>query len=340
MLRHSLLALAAICAAALGFDANTTAWAQTKPTLTVYTYSSFVGRWGPGAVIKERFEAVCACTLEWVANDNSGAILGRMRLEGEQTRADVVLGLDFAAAAEARATGLFAPHGQEPGQLTLPIAWRDDIFLPFDWAHMAFIYNTEKMQTPPASLRELVENPNGPRIVIQDPRTSQPGLAMVLWMRQVFGDRADAAWAQLKPRIITFTPGWSAAYAMFTRGEADMVLSFTTSPAYHVGAEKKTNFRAAAFAEGHYLYVETAAALRTSKQPELARRFLAFMLSDGFQGAIPETNWMYPAKTPSAGLPASFMDLHRPARTLLFTPEEVQADRRAFIDGWLAATSR
>ncbi len=133
--------------------------------------------------------------------------------------------------------------------------------------------------------------------MLQDPRTSAPGLGFLFWMRQVYGGEADAAWAKLKPRIVTFTRGWSEAYGMFLRGEADMVLSYTTSPAYHISAEKKTNFRAAAFAEGHYLHVELAGMLRTSKQPDLARRFLAFVLSDAFQSAMPEGNWMYPART-------------------------------------------
>ncbi len=332
--------LAATAAFALAFAAPAPAPAQERPTLTVYTYSSFTGRFGPGATVKQRFEAVCGCTLEWVATDNSGALAGRLRLEGEQTRADVVLGLDMNVAAEARATGLFAPHGQDATGLSLPMPWTDATFIPFDFGHLAFVYDSDKLKTPPASLRELVDNPAGPRIVLQDPRTSAPGLGFLFWMRQVYGGEADAAWAKLKPRIVTFTRGWSEAYGMFLRGEADMVLSYTTSPAYHISAEKKTNFRAAAFAEGHYLHVELAGMLRTSKQPELARRFLAFVLSDAFQSAMPEGNWMYPAKTPAAGLPASFADLVKPSRTLLFTPEEAQANRRAFIDGWQAAVSR
>lgn len=330
--------VALLAALPLGLSAPATA--QEKPTLTVYTYSSFVGRYGPGARIKERFEAICGCTLEWVASDNAGAIAGRLRLEGPQTRADVVLGIDMNVAAEARATGLFAPHGQSLEGLSLPVPWRDADFVPFDWGHLAFVYDANRLQSPPTSLRQLVDDPNGPRIVLQDPRTSAPGLGFLLWMRQVFGEQADAAWTRLRPRIVTFSRGWSESYGLFLRGEADMVLSYTTSPAYHVSVEKKTNFRAAGFSEGHHLHVELAGVTRTSRQPELARRFLAFMLSDAFQSLIPEGNWMYPVRTPAAGLPPSFADLVKPERSLLFSAEDIQANRRAIIDGWLAATTR
>ena len=37
-----------------------------------------------------------------------------------------------------------------------------------------------------------------------------------------------------------------------------MVLSYTTSPAYHMIAEKTDRYQAAAFAEGHYVQIEVA----------------------------------------------------------------------------------
>ena len=159
-------------------------------------------------------------------------------------------------------------------------------------------------------------------------------------MQKVYGDKAGEAWGKLKPRIVTFTKGWSEAYGLFLKGEADMVMSYTTSPAYHVVAEKKDNYKAAAFTEGHYLHVELAGMTRTTKQPELAKKFMAFILSEPFQSAMPEGNWMMPAKTPAAGLPAAFKDLVQPSQALLFTPEEVQQNRRAFTDAWLNATAR
>ena len=72
-------------------------------------------------------------------------------------------------------------------------------------------------------------------------------------MRDVYGDEAGDAWKKLAPKIVTVTQGWSEAYGLFLKGEADMVLSYTTSPAYHIGVEKDQNKKAAIFPEGHYL---------------------------------------------------------------------------------------
>jgi thiamine transport system substrate-binding protein len=144
----------------------------------------------------------------------------------------------------------------------------------------------------------------------------------------------------LADNIVTVTPGWSEAYGMFLEGEADMVLSYTTSPAYHLIAEEDASKSAALFNEGHYMQVEVAGVLASSDQPDLAKDFLAFMVSEGFQSIIPTTNWMYPAKTPAAGLPDGFETLIQPAQALLFSPEEAAAARDAALDEWLTALSR
>ena len=68
------------------------AWAET-PTLTVYTYDSFVSDWGPGPAIEAAFEATCECDLEFVGAGDGAALLARLKLEGSRTNADVVLGL-------------------------------------------------------------------------------------------------------------------------------------------------------------------------------------------------------------------------------------------------------
>ncbi|MDP4822860.1 MAG: thiamine ABC transporter substrate binding subunit [Aestuariivirgaceae bacterium] len=310
---------------------------QAAETLTIYTYESFTADWGPGPGVKKAFEATCGCEVKFVALADGVALLTRLKAEGASTDADVVLGLDTNLTAEARATGLFAPHGIAADAVKLPMAWTDDQFLPFDYAPFAIVYDTDKMKNPPASLDELVNGDASQKIIIQDPRTSTPGLGLLLWVRQVYGDEAPEAWAKLSRRVLTVTPGWSEAYGLFTKGEAPMVLSYTTSPAYHLIAENTQRYQAASFREGHYLQVEVAGVVKGSAEEALARKFLAFMVSPAFQDQIPETNWMFPAAATSKPLPEAFGKLVQPSKTLLYSPEEVASNRRAWTDEWLKA---
>lgn len=322
--------LAAAILAAHGAAAET-------PVLTVYTYDSFVSDWGPGPAIRERFEAVCDCTLNFVAAGDGAALLSRLRLEGARSPADVVVGLDTNLTAAAAATGLFAPHGISAAW-SLPVPWEDPLFLPYDWGYFAFVYDRTRLPEPPASFPELIESDL--RIIIQDPRSSTPGLGLLLWVEAAYGEGSAAIWEGLAPRVLTVTPGWSEAYGLFLNGEADMVLSYTTSPAYHLIAEGDASYAAAPFAEGHYLQVEVAGKLAHSPNQELADRFLAFLVSEAAQGVLPTTNWMYPAVMPEAGLPEGFETLITPGKALLLSPEEAAAARDAALAEWLAALSR
>ncbi len=311
--------------------------AQAKDTLTIYTYDSFVSEWGPGAKIKAAFEKDCACTVEWVGVADGVAMLNRLKLEGASTKADVVLGLDTNLTAEAAATGLFAQHGGDVSKAKVPGGWTDPLFLPYDYGHFAVVYDTEKMKVPPHSLDELVHGDAAQKIILEDPRSSTPGLGFLLWMKSVYGDKAADAWTTLKPRVLTTSPGWSEAYGLFTKGEAPMVFSYVTSPAYHMTAENTERYQAAAFSEGHYLQIEVAGVIAASPEKALGQKFLGFMQTPGFQNEIPTTNWMLPAGEISVPLPDSFAKIVKPEKTLLYTPEEVNTNRKTWIDEWLAA---
>lgn len=327
---------------AAGLLATTAAFApvasaQELPTLTVYTYDSFASDWGPGPQVSAAFEAVCDCRVNIVGVDDGAALLARVQLEGARSPADVVLGLDTNLTARAAATGLFAPHGLAP-ELDLPVAWDDPLFLPFDWGWFAFVHDTTRTPGAPASFEELIASDLS--VVIQDPRSSTPGLGLLMWVHAAYGDRAAEIWEGLAPRVLTVTSGWSEAYGLFLSGEADLVLSYTTSPAYHIIAEEDETKAAAPFAEGHYLQVEVAGLLANASQPELARQFLEFMTTEPFQSVLPETNWMYPAVTPEAGLPEGFDQLITPDVSLLLSPEEARAARDPALDIWRNALSR
>lgn len=328
------LSLAAASALTLTLPAS-----AAEKTLTIYTYESFTAEWGPGPKVKEAFEKTCACTVKYVSAADGVALLSRLKLEGASTKADVVLGLDTNLVTEAKETGLFEASGIDTSAVKVPGDFKDDTFVPYDYGHFAVVYDTETLKNPPKSLKELVEGDPNQKIAIEDPRTSTPGLGLLLWVRSVYGDKAPEAWAKLKDRVLTVTPGWSEAYGLFTKGEVPMVLSYVTSPAYHVMEEKTDRYQAAEFSEGHYIQIEVAGLVKSAPEKDLAKSFLSFMVSPAFQDIIPTTNWMMPAAATSSALPDAFGKLVAPKTTFLMTPDEVARNRKAWVDEWLAAMS-
>jgi len=330
------LALTLIAAALAAFASPASA---ETPKLTVYTYSSFVADWGPGPKITPVFEQQCGCKIDWVSVGDGAALLSRLKLEGAKTPADIVLGLDTSLTAEATATGLMAPHGADLTALKLPVAWNDPNFVPFDYGYFAFMWDTQQLKSPPKSLADLSAAGDGPKILLEDPRTSTPGLGLLTWMKAVYGDKAADAWKGMAPKILTVSKSWDEAYGLFTKGEAPLVLSYTTSQSYHVLSDKTDRYKALVFPEGNYMEVEVAGMLKTAPHPDLAKKFLQFLLSKDFQQAIPETNWMYPVI--DGVLPEGFdASAPQPEKVLLLPPEDVAAHRSAWIKEWLDAVGQ
>ena len=314
--------------------------AEAKPVLDVYTYSSFTSDWGPGPELEKRFEAQCGCDLVWTSVEDGVALLARLKLEGDSSKADVILGLDTNLTTAAKASGFVAPHGLDLSGLDLPAPYADPDFVPYDWGYFAFVYDKTRLANPPKSLADLAAADPSLTVVIQDPRTSTPGLGLLLWVKSVYGDKAEDYWKKLAPHILTVTKGWSESYDLFLKGEATMALSYTTSPAYHMVEEHKDNILAAPFSGGHYLQIEVAALAAHAREPALAKQFLSFLVSPEAQSVLPTTNWMYPVGKQGVDLPPAFGKLIRPDRAVLTDPATVAANRNAWVEEWLTALAR
>lgn len=335
MVKFSPFALAVLTGLALAVPAA--AQDAQKPELQIVTYDGFASEWGPGLPLKAGFEATCGCTVTFVAADSSIGALRKVQLEGATTTIDIVLGIDTAIAGEARATGLFADHGLDLSGLALPSAWTDAQFVPFDWGYFAYVYDTTKVTEPPKSFEELIARPESFKIAIQDPRSATPGLGHLLWIKAAYGDKAADIWTGLKPHILTMTREWSESYALFLNGEVDMVLSYTTSPAYHAIADGKPNYAYAEFAEGHLPQIEVAGVLKSSPHQDLAKQFLAYLVTPEAQKIIPTTNWMYPVVDLGAELPPAFSAQAKPAKVLGVDEADITAKSGGWIDEALAA---
>ena len=307
-------------------------------TLTIYTYDSFVSDWGPGPIIKKKFEDKFKIHLEFVTVDSAATLLTKVILEGSSTKADIVLGLDMNLLDEANKSNLFFKHSLEHliNIIDLPIEWESENFTPYNYGYFAFVYNNKKFTNPPNSMEELINNTDA-RIVIQDPRTSTPGLGLLTWIKAIYGNKAGDAWKKLNKKIISVTKGWTDAYYnIFLAGEADMVLSYTTSPAAHIMFENNYDYSAINFSEGNYITIEFAGILKSSKNKLLAKKFLRFMLTEDFQSIIPLTNIMYPVIKVN-DLPEAYKSLEIP-KVLQIDPTIINTNKEDWIEEWLNAS--
>ena len=256
-------------------------------TLVIYAYSSLVSSWGIGPDVKSLFEKDCHCVVQFVDVGNSGQILSRLKLEGAKTQADLAVGFDGAT--------LFRVRRE--------VGWTQ--FVPFDQSPLAFIYDTENFKgVPPRSLDDLLRPEFKGQIAIEDPRFSSVGLAFLLWVVKAKGEGAWAYLEKLKPQLKVVSPSWDLAYGLFKKGQVQLVLSYWTSPAYHIQEESRFHFHGAPFSKGHYVQSEFLAVNPKAKNLKLAKKFAAFFVSKEIQELIMKKQFMYPINSKAKFTPA------------------------------------
>jgi thiamine transport system substrate-binding protein len=249
----------------------------SKEQLNILTYDSFISEWGPGVPITEKFESNCNCKINWSAAESSGAMLSRIKLTNNKEGFDIVLGLDDNLMSEAKDSQLFANHSlpldyyhSSSSLSNLTIDWEDKIFLPFDYGYFGFVYRKNELENPPKSFDELV-NHKDLKIIIMDPRTSTPGLGLAKWIHQLYGGNSIEHWKKLQNQIHITAKSWSDAYGLFMTGEGNVVLSYTTSPAYHAIMEQDDNYDVMLFEEGHTMQVEVLGVLKSAPNKKLLK---------------------------------------------------------------------
>ncbi len=185
-----------------------------------------------------------------------------------------VSGLDNNLLEAAAQSKLFASN-VPASAVSVPGGWDNDTFVPYDYGYFAFVYDKNKLANPPKSLKELVEarKNGGSSMKIRVPAPRDWACCCGC---KVYGDQAPEA-GRSWPRKPLPSPKAGRSLWSVPERESDTVLSYT---AYHMIEEKKDNYAAASFARA-YLQVEVAARTAASKQPELAEKFLKFMVSHG-----------------------------------------------------------
>ncbi|MFS8524244.1 MAG: thiamine ABC transporter substrate-binding protein, partial [Limnochordales bacterium] len=158
----------------------------------------------------------------------------------------------------------------------------------------------------PRTLEDLTDPRFRGRLIAIDPRTSSVGHAFLMWTIAEYGDPGYLEfWERLAPNLLTVTGGWSAAYSQYEAGEAPMMVSYSTDTAAGVYYAGSAHSRILTPQGQAYQQIEAVGIVSGTGVPELAHRFVDYVLSEEVQSLIPTTNWMFPVNA-EAPLPDFF----------------------------------
>jgi thiamine transport system substrate-binding protein len=317
--------------------------------LRVLTHSSFAVT--PSLVAD--FEKANGAQVQFVTGGDAGETLNKAILARDNPLADVLFGVDNTFLSRALAADIFQPY-DSPGLASLPRDLQLDAthrLLPVDFGYITLNYDrayfAKKGLAVPKTLEDLALPAYRGLLVVENPATSSPGMAFLLATISRFGEKGSASWqsywAALRKNDLLVVNGWDDAYfnefSAGGKGRRPLVVSYASSPAYELYAapdpkppESPTgNIIPEA---GAFRQIEFVGVLKGAREPELARRFVDFMLSPAFQADIPLQMWMFPSNG-TAAVPEFFRRLAPvPAVPALMDPALIETRREAWITEW------
>ena len=160
-----------------------------------------------------------------------------------------------------------------------------------------------KQPAPSENFADLTKPEYKGLLVVEDPSTSSPGLAFLLATIAPFGDGYQDYWRQLKENGVVVVDSWETAYytnfsASSGHGPQPMVVSYGSSPAAEVVyADPPVSESPTASLVGDgmcFRQIEFVGILNGTKNQDLARKFIDFMLSKSFQEDMPLQMYVYP----------------------------------------------
>ena len=287
-----MLAMTGIFAQSAAENGKTT----DRKTLTVYAYDTFCGDWGAASAVIPAFEEATGIKVDLVSAGAAVEVINKVRLEGANTRCDVILGItdDIADKAYDLLESYDSPYLETIDNRLLFDP--QNRLIPYDYGSFAFVYDTEAKIELPTCLEDLTKDIYKDKVILIDPRTSSVGTGLLMWTYNALGEGWKDWWKTMSKNALTTASGWSSGYGLFTEGEAPLVISYTTSPVYHVMWEDTTRYQALLFTDGHETTIEAAGIIKGTKHREEAEAFMDFLLTYA-QVDLANANSMYPVNS-------------------------------------------
>jgi thiamine transport system substrate-binding protein len=315
------------------------------------THDSFSASEG---VIKD-FENANNAKIKFLKSGDAGASLNQAILAKNNPLADVLYGVDNAFLSRALKENIFdayKPANAEkiPVEFVLDADFRatpvdyGDVCLNYDRA-----YFQKKNLAPPQSLDDLTKPAYKSLTVVENPATSSPGLAFLLATVGRFGKAKYLEyWQALRANDVLVAEGWEDAYYAKSTwggkgGDRPLVVSYATSPAAEVffsnGKLTEPPTGSVIGDSACFRQVEFVGVLKGAKNPELARKFVDFMLSAKFQQDIPEQMFVFPVM-PDAKLPTFYKFAETAKKPAAVSAADIDANRDVWIKAWTEVVLR
>lgn len=333
--------IASSCAQPVATPVSSTAAPQT---LIIMTHDSF----DASQSVITAFETANNAKVQFLKSGDAGTALNKAILAKDNPFADVFYGVDNSFLSRALSEDIYISYAS-PVLSDIPDQYKldpQDRALPVDWGDVCLnydkVYFTQHNLPPPQNLDDLLKPEYKNLLVVENPATSSPGLAFLLATIGHYGtDKYLDYWRSLVENNVQVVNDWETAYyTNFSRwgGDRPIVVSYNSSPAFEVIGSTTPVLEpqtAVITSDGScFRQIEFVGILRGTKNLDLAKKWVDFMLSPTFQEDMPTKMYVFPVN-PIATLDATFQKfLAIDAHPAYVSPQDIAANREAWLNAW------
>lgn len=177
--------------------------------LSALAYSQEVVVYGPSSMkwvqkdYGKIFKSETGDTIKFISIDG---LVGRMKLEHRNPKADIVIGMTELTTEQARKLKFIIPY--TPKNITnITHKMRrmtTNFVVPIDYGYLGFNYNKE-IKNPPKTLAEFKNFKK--KLIVESPRLSITGSQTLQWSIALYGKNFMKFWQELKPAIYSVESG-------------------------------------------------------------------------------------------------------------------------------------
>lgn len=307
-----------------------------KGPLVIYIYSSFTDTLKDS--IRSYMKDNHNTDVDFQQFQDTGPMVANLVREKENPKADLVIGIDNSFGLEILDEDVLIEYQPENLKLKFDSLMFDKTnrLIPFDYGYITFNYDSERVEDVPQSFDDLSTERYRNRIAVMSPQTSSTGRIFFLETIARFGEDGFLDfWEEFQPSITNITSGWNEAYyGLYIQGESDLVVSYSTSPPAHVIYDETDQYKALIIDDKAYMQVETLGIVKGSKNVEMAKRAVDYIISVEFQNLIPENQFMLPVN-PDAILPDVFLEhIETPSESIILDTDYVKDNLQRWLSDW------
>lgn len=323
-------------------EASPSKSAASGGTVTLVAYDSF----GLADETLQAFTKETGYEVKVVKNGDGVELTNRLVLTKDAPLGDAVFGLDNNTVEDALKAGTLADFSEKLAPSVEKLRGDSKQLVPVDQGEVCVNYDIayfdEKGLEPPATFDDLTDAKYKNLTVVEDPRSSTPGLAFMLGTVNFKGENGWLDyWKALKANGAKVAASWDDAFnADFTAGGNEsgsaaypIMVSYASSPAWAVNeagdASTIGNVPATC-----YTQIEYAGVLKNAKNPEGAAALVKFLTEEVAQKDLTENNYMYPVLD-SVKLPEPLAKFGAPSgKATSLDSAKVSENREAWVRAW------